>query len=416
MADKKDFKFTDIFKFLDLTNDLEQIPTGKENDEEHRNDSRLNKVITGEARPAGHVGKEAAAWATTNVGIPLLTAGIGKLISGGSKAGSAGAKALSKVDDVADAVEAASKTKKVANASGKEVKAMVKGAKQEAKQVAKEGLKELDEVGNIDKGLKKGKFVAASEKDKSKVLKEAKKEIKEAEKAGKVLHSSDPIANAVQKVDKEDVTKSLDDLYQKYYQQYKTRNNKGKLRRPEEIEKLIKADPEYNKEAYKIINKYFDKTASKYSTVKGIEAGASSLLLPNFLQMQMKKDNGGDFAKDYLPKAFDKDIEIGVGKAMWNNLLNFLDLDGDDPDKYPMDKVNALLSAINDTEDGLGRYWNPKQIAGLSDQEKINLIKMISNHKFDNMDHLSKDTGKTPGYELQKAYKALLTNKEEESK
>lgn len=57
---------------LDLTNDLEQIPIGPS--EEERNMSRLNKVITGEKRPASHTAKEAVAWSASNVGLPLLAA------------------------------------------------------------------------------------------------------------------------------------------------------------------------------------------------------------------------------------------------------------------------------------------------------------------------------------------------------
>lgn len=58
--------------FLDVTDDLERILPG--GSEEERNESRLNKVITGEKRPLSHSLNEVGAWAGSNIGLPLLAA------------------------------------------------------------------------------------------------------------------------------------------------------------------------------------------------------------------------------------------------------------------------------------------------------------------------------------------------------
>ena len=90
---------------LDLEDDVERILPGP--GEEERNLSRLNKIITDEKRPASHTAKEAGAWATTNVALPLLAA----FLKGGSVAskGAKGLKAISETMDSANDFQKASK-------------------------------------------------------------------------------------------------------------------------------------------------------------------------------------------------------------------------------------------------------------------------------------------------------------------
>ena len=93
------------FGLLDLQDDVERILPGPS--EEERNLSRLNKIIKDEKRPASHTAKEAGAWATTNVALPLLAA----FLKGGGIAskGTKGLKAISETMDSANDFQKASK-------------------------------------------------------------------------------------------------------------------------------------------------------------------------------------------------------------------------------------------------------------------------------------------------------------------
>lgn len=93
------------FGLLDLQDDVERILPGPS--EEERNLSRLNKIIKDEKRPASHTAKEAGAWATTNVALPLLAA----FLKGGGIAskGAKGLKAISETMDSANDFQKASK-------------------------------------------------------------------------------------------------------------------------------------------------------------------------------------------------------------------------------------------------------------------------------------------------------------------
>ena len=77
---------------FDLEDDIERILPGPS--ETERNESRLNKVITGEKRPMSHTAKEATSWALAN-GVPFLVSWL-KALKVASK-GAKGLKTISKV-------------------------------------------------------------------------------------------------------------------------------------------------------------------------------------------------------------------------------------------------------------------------------------------------------------------------------
>lgn len=119
---------------LDLEDDVERVLPGP--GEEERNLSRLNKIITGEKRPASHTAKEAGAWATTNVAMPLLVA----FLKGGSVA-SKGTKGLKTIAEATDATGDFHKAAKTAEKSAK------KAVKEAEKKVATKNA-ELDKIKN----------------------------------------------------------------------------------------------------------------------------------------------------------------------------------------------------------------------------------------------------------------------------
>ena len=116
---------------LDVQDDIERILPGP--GEEERNLSRLNKIITGEKRPASHTAKEAGAWTTTNVALPLLAAFVkgGSIIGKGSK----GVKQISKLAGSADNFQKAAKTTE--KLSKNAVKAAEREVAKDAANVAK---------------------------------------------------------------------------------------------------------------------------------------------------------------------------------------------------------------------------------------------------------------------------------------
>ena len=100
----------DPLSLLDITNDIEQIPIGP--NEIERNNSRLRKIVTEEPRPASHTAKEVVAWTASNIGLPLLAAGI-KSASVANK-GRKGLKAINAIDNVSDSQAAIKEAEKLA--------------------------------------------------------------------------------------------------------------------------------------------------------------------------------------------------------------------------------------------------------------------------------------------------------------
>lgn len=124
MADNKEDKsvFGKIIKLLDVQNDIEQIPIGP--NEKERNESRLRKDITGEKRPLSHTAKEAGAWTTANILLPLAASAL------------KGANAINKGRKGIEIINQSAK-------SGKGVEAAMKAATKATKKATKKAEKEV---------------------------------------------------------------------------------------------------------------------------------------------------------------------------------------------------------------------------------------------------------------------------------
>lgn len=133
----------DPLSLLDITNDIEQIPIGP--NEIERNNSRLRKIVTKEPRPASHTAKEVVAWTASNIGLPLLAAGI-KGASVANK-GRKGLKAINAVDKVDNIQVAAKEAEKLAKKAVEET--AKKTAEKNSKLKGKSAFKKL--LGTIGK-------------------------------------------------------------------------------------------------------------------------------------------------------------------------------------------------------------------------------------------------------------------------
>lgn len=120
--------------YFDVTEDLERILPGP--GEEERNKSRLNKIITGEKRPASHTAKEASAKLISNIGLPLLAG----FLKGGTIA-SKGAKGLKAINEASEGVKGIKGTS-----------ALIKNALNAGKEAVKETGKNVAEKKARQKG------------------------------------------------------------------------------------------------------------------------------------------------------------------------------------------------------------------------------------------------------------------------
>lgn len=114
-----------VLGFTDLEDDIERILPGAS--ESERNESRLNKIITGEKRPMSHTAKEAASWALAD-GTPFLVAWLKAVKIAGK-----GAKGLKTISEVGG------------DAAKGGIQAMQKVAEKQAKEAAEEAAKKVAE-------------------------------------------------------------------------------------------------------------------------------------------------------------------------------------------------------------------------------------------------------------------------------
>lgn len=157
--------------YLDINEDLEHILPGAS--EEERNMSRLNKVITGESRPASHTAKEGVAWFLANVGLPLGT-GAAK----GASVASKGAKGLKAINEAAKGADAISGTGALINNA---LKVGKKAVKKTGKEVAKK--KAERQGGSLISRLLKAGMQSGTEEIQHRAAKRSLSDVKTASKA-----------------------------------------------------------------------------------------------------------------------------------------------------------------------------------------------------------------------------------------
>lgn len=138
----------------------------------------------------------------------------------------------------------------------------------------------------------------------------------------------------------------------------------------------------------------------KYAKGKGAKTLAALLAsekLGRILGKGMIDTGGYGRVKDL--EGYDNSIEMGGLETFGHFLAGLFDLDTFNPDAYPMDKIDRIISDVNRRT----RKWNPVQIERLGDDEKIRLVKNIAKGKYDTDDQ-------TLSYELVKAYRDLTEN------
>lgn len=96
--------------------------------------------------------------------------------------------------------------------------------------------------------------------------------------------------------------------------------------------------------------------------------------------------NGGDYNKGTEDvRGFDPRLEMNIPQKGWQFLKSLVDLDDLNPKNYPMDTINNLLVQFN-ADAG---KWDRDQIDGLSDSEKVKMIKDIAKGKYNETEDLS---------------------------
>lgn len=137
MAEVKD-KILKALGYLDLEQDLRKGLPGPSNDE--LKDSRLDSLITGNARPIEHLDKEAKAWVYPNVTLPVVLAAVKGAAKGGRIARGIGATNKLEVpkgynNDINQKLSLLEKeTAKAVKETGKNLKKVTKEAAKEAKE------------------------------------------------------------------------------------------------------------------------------------------------------------------------------------------------------------------------------------------------------------------------------------------
>lgn len=137
MAEVKD-KILKALEYLDLEQDLRKGLPGPSNDE--LKDSRLDSLITGNARPIEHLDKEAKAWVYPNVTLPVVLAAVKGVAKGGRIARAIGATNKLEVpkgygNDINQKLSLLEKkTSKAVKETGENLKKVTKEAAKEAKE------------------------------------------------------------------------------------------------------------------------------------------------------------------------------------------------------------------------------------------------------------------------------------------
>ncbi|MCQ2247709.1 MAG: hypothetical protein MJZ50_01740 [Treponema sp.] len=309
---------------LDMEDNIERILPGPT--ETERNESRLNKVITGEKRPLSHTGKEAASWALAD-GIPFLAWYL------------------------------------------------------KAARVSDMGLKGLSAISKTGGSGGMQKMMKTAEKG-------AKKAVEEASK------------NEVQK-------KPVKSVLGKIMQMAQNSNfhvGKGPLSDKSIAEKNLKnIETAIEAISSKPAGVQPRDAIKAFAKEKGGKTAAKTYIAEKLGRVLGKGTvDSGDYGKVEDLEGYDNSIEMGGMEKALHFISGLFDLDTLNPDKYPMDTINAVLEEVN-RETG---KWSSIQLNRLGDDEKVKLIKNIAKGKYDSDD-------KTLSYELYKAYKKLTNNTEE---
>lgn len=333
MAEVKD-KILKALGYLDLEQDLRKGLPGPSNDE--LKDSRLDSLITGNARPIEHLDKEAKAWVYSNVTLPVVLAAVQGAIKGGR---------------IARGISAVNKTKPQNITRTTVDKATGVLQKAEAPKNVPDDF--YQKLSSLEKGT--ANAVEETGKNLKKVTREAAKEAKENKPKtifGKFLKATDmalnpkngPLSEA--NFEHQAAKKAQKDLKATAKAFYKT-----SAKTPGDV-----------------LDESVARTAGKTGSGVIITEKAGKAISEN----AGKKRNGENLELS-TPEKIMNGLNGLVGKAIW------------EPNDWPMEKISQLLSMTN-MEAGL---WDEDKLENLSDEAKIKLISNIMKGKYDDYGNVS---------------------------
>jgi len=330
MAEVKD-KILKALEYLDLEQDLRKWLPGPSYEE--LKDSRLDSLITGNARPIEHLDKEAKAWVYANIMFPLTLGAMRSAAKGGRIARAIGAVNKTKPQNITGtAVDKATGMLKKADAP---------------KYVPADFYQKLS-------SLEKGTANAVEETGKNlrKVTKEVAKEAKENKPKtifGKIFDmatnpKNGPLSEAnIEHQAAKQAQKDLKTAAKAFY------------------ETSAKAPAD-------VLDESMVRAAGKTGSGAIIAEKAGKAISDNV----DKKRNEENLELSTLERVANG-INGFVGKAIW------------EPKDWPMEKINRLLSMTN-MEAGL---WDGKKLENLSDEAKIKLVSNIMKGKYDDYEKVS---------------------------
>lgn len=333
MAEVKD-KILKALGYLDLEQDLRKWLPGPSNDE--LKDSRLDSLITGNARPIEHLDKEAKAWVYPNVTLPVVLAAVKGAAKGGRIA-----RAIGAVNDT--------KPKNITTTAVDKATGMLQKA-EGPKYVPDDFYQKLSD-------LEKGTASAVEETGKSlkKITKEAAKEAKENKPKtifGKFLKLTDMALNPKNGPLSE---ANLEHAAAKKAQK--------------DIKTAAKAFYETSTKAPgDVLDESMARAAGKTGSGAIIAEKAGKAISDN----ANKKRYDGKLELS-MPEKVLNELNGLVGKAIW------------DPNDWPMEKISQLLSMTNMEAD----LWDEDELENLSDEAKIKLVSNIMKGKYDDYGKVS---------------------------
>ena len=330
MAEVKD-KILKALGYLDLEQDLRKGLPGPSNDE--LKDSRLDSLITGNARPIEHLDKEAKAWVYPNVMLPVVLAAVKGAAKGGRIARAIGAVNETEPQNITGtAVDKATGMLKKADAP---------------KYVPDDFYQRLS---NLEKGT--ANAVEETGKNLKKVTREVAKEAKENKPKtifGKILDMATNPKNGP----------------------------------------LSEANLEHQaaKKAQKDL-----KTVAK--AFYGTSAKAPGDVLDESMTRAAGKTGGGVIAATKAGKSlsnnankkrYEGNLELSMPEKVLNGINGFVGKAIWEPNDWPMEKISQLLSMTNTEAD----LWDENELENLSDEAKIKLVSNIMKGKYDDYGKVS---------------------------
>ena len=367
--------------------------------EEGRNNARLDNVIEGTPISGPQKVKETVAWLGANPVVDNITDGV--------------FTATGWINDWLKNKQVKDNVVKmfapiIGKNNSKAAKEIADTAKDELKTATKSKLIDTNNtakaLGDFEKGYKSGKFVDKSNialrREKDQIFKDAISQKNMIDYVDNIYRydTSNSVANRVKKV--------TEDFTEKY-----ARTNSGRKRSAAAIQKLLDKDEEY-KEALRLIADadYYARFAKQLSGGALRDTAVMHTLshVPNMVRAADRGQDNKSKADLPLPKPYKKEMEMDFWDSLSEAALNLFDFAKYDPEKYPIETIDNVISKINDSEDGLGKYFNPRQIAQLSGPEKVRLVKDIMAGKYN-------DENNNLTYELLKAYRNIANNTDKET-